>query len=78
MNILYIHFISPILFHVFLHEISLKIEFQIFDKFNFLGLFWNPQEEQNPKLSLEFNFEQDFIEKNLKQYATNEMLGTVL
>ena len=40
-------------------------------------MFRNPQEEQNPKLSLEFNFEQDFMEKNVKTSATNEMLGTV-
>ena len=40
-------------------------------------MFRNPQDQQNPKLSLEFSFEQDFMEKNGKTYATNEMLGTV-
>ena len=40
-------------------------------------MFRNPQDLQNLKLSLKFNFEQDFMEKNGKKYATNEMLGTV-
>ena len=31
----------------------------------------------NLKLSLKFNFEQDFMEKNRKTYATNEIAGTV-
>ena len=40
-------------------------------------MFRNPQEEQNPKLPLELNFEQDFNEKNGKMSATNEIAGTV-
>ena len=41
------------------------------------GVFWNPQDKQNPKLPLELNFEQDFIEKNGKTSATTEMISTV-
>ena len=40
-------------------------------------MFQNPQDEQNPKLPLELNFEQDFNEKNGKMSATNEIAGTV-
>ena len=50
---------------------------QVFIKFNFLGVFRNPQDEQNPKLQFELNIEQDFIEKNGKTSATNENAGTV-
>ena len=50
---------------------------QIFIKFNFQGVFLNPQDLQILKLSLKFNFEQDFMEKNGKTYATGEMAGTV-
>ena len=40
-------------------------------------MFRNPQDLQNLKLSLKFNFEQDFMEKKGKTYATNEIAGTV-
>ena len=42
--------------------------------FNFSA---NPQDEQNSKLLLELNFEQDFNEKNRKTSATSEIAGTV-
>ena len=40
-------------------------------------MFRNPQDEQNSKLPLELNFEQDFNEKNGKTSATSEIAGTV-
>ena len=40
-------------------------------------MFQNPQDLQNLKLSLKFNFEEDFIEKNGKTSATIERAGTV-
>ena len=40
-------------------------------------MFRNPQDLQNLKLSLKFNFEQDFMEKNGKTSATSEIAGTV-
>ena len=40
-------------------------------------MFRNPQDKQNPKLSLELDFEQDFIEKNGKTSATNKNAAIV-
>ena len=41
-------------------------------------MFWNPQDEQIPKLSLEFQFDQDFIEKRRKHPVDFLMISTVL
>ena len=41
-------------------------------------MFWNPQDEQIPKLSLEFQFDQDLIEKIRKHLVDFLMISTVV
>ena len=40
-------------------------------------MFWNPQDVQIPKLSLEFQFDQDLIEKTRKHLDAFLMISTV-
>ena len=40
-------------------------------------MFWNPQDEQIPKLSLESQFDQDLIEKIKKHLVDFLMISTV-
>ena len=56
---------------------NFKFLSQNFIKFNIQGVFRNPQDEQIPKVSLEFQFDQDLIEKIRKHFVYFLMISTV-
>ena len=50
------------IFRILSFVFDLKYLSQNSINFNMLGVFWNPQDEQNPKLSLDLCFEQHLKE----------------
>ena len=66
------------IFEMSLSVQNFKFLSQNFIKFNIQGVFRNPQDEQIPKLSLEFQFDQDLIEKIRKHLVDFLMISTVL